>query len=175
MDKKFINVVMTILTILVMTIGNFILLCSNVVSLAAETISGQVSTNNANVEFSAVLQNGKGEEGENLEVTTDDNNLKLHLQVSVKKEGYLEGTIVLDVGNFKLKPEILSEGITKIEGNKITLSQINAGETVDMLVGIEASKEDEFDLSLLNMTSRIRLRGIYRDSSEKDIEIEGVR
>ena len=64
MDKKFINVVMTILTILVMTIGNFILLCSNVVSLAAETISGQVSTNNANVEFSAVLQNGKGEEGD---------------------------------------------------------------------------------------------------------------
>ena len=82
---------------------------------------------------------------------------------------------MLDTANFKLKSEILSEGITKIEGNTILLSQINAGETRDLLVGIEPIKEEAFDLSLLNMESKINLRGIYRDSSEKDIEIEGTR
>ena len=174
MGEKVLKIVTTILIILTMTIGNFMLICANVVAYAVDSI-GEVSTNHKNVEFSAVLQNATGEENTDLDVKTDESNLKLHMKVTVKQEGYFTGTIVLDTANFKLKSEILSEGITKIEGNTILLSQINAGETRDLLVGIEPIKEEAFNLSLLNMESKINLRGIYRDSSEKDIEIEGTR
>ena len=174
MGEKVLKIVTTILIILTMTIGNFMLICANVVAYAVDSI-GEVSTNHKNVEFSAVLQNATGEENTDLDVKTDESDLKLHMKVTVKQEGYFTGTIVLDTANFKLKSEILSEGITKIEGNTILLSQINAGETRDLLVGIEPIKEEAFDLSLLNMESKINLRGIYRDSSEKDIEIEGTR
>ena len=97
------------------------------------------------------------------------------MKVTVKQEGYLNGTIEIDTANFEIKKDILSEGITKIEGNTITLSQINAGETRDLVVGIEAKREEAFDLSLLSMESKISLNGTYRDSSEKDIEIKGTR
>ena len=174
MDRKFLKVLMFLMIILAMLFGNFALLFQSAITYAADN-NGEVKTSNKNVEFSAVIQKEDGTEGTDLEVTTDENNLKLHMQIAVKQEGYLEGTINLGTANFKLKPEILSEGITKIEGNEITLSQINAGETRDILVGIELIKEEAFDLSLLNMESEISLKGIYRDSTEKDIEIEGTR
>ena len=175
MNGKLLKVITSILIILTMTIGNFALLFANAITYAANASTAETSTNNRNVGFSAVLQNAEGEEGADLEVGTDENDIKLHMQVSVMQEGYLEGTIELNTANFTLKPDILSEGITKIEGNTITLSQINAGETRDLLVGIEPNKEEAFNLSLLNMESSITLKGIYRDSSEKDIEIEGTR
>ena len=175
MNGKLLKVITSILIILTMTIGNFALLFANAITYAANASTAETSTNNRNVGFSAVLQNAEGKEGADLEVGTDENDVKLHMQVSVMQEGYLEGTIELNTANFTLKPDILSEGITKIEGNTITLSQINAGETRDLLVEIEPNKEEAFNLSLLNMESSITLKGIYRDSSEKDIEIEGTR
>ena len=174
MGEKVLKIVSVILIILTMTIGNFAIICANVITYAVDNI-GEVSINHKNVEFSAVLQKANGEENTDLDVKTDESDLKLHMRVTVKQEGYFTGAIVLDTANFKLKPEILSEGITKIEGNTILLSQINAGETRDLLVRIEPNKNEAFDLSLLSMESTIELKGIYRDSSEKDIEVEGIR
>ena len=175
MRGKLLKIVTCMLIILTMTISNFALICANMATYAAEVQSSEVSTNNKNVEFSAVLQRSEGEEGSELDVKTDESDLKLHMKVTVKQEGYLNGTIEIDNANFEIKKDILSEGITKIEGNTITLSQINAGETRDLVVGIEAKREEAFDLSLLNMESKISLNGTYRDSSEKDIEIKGTR
>ena len=175
MKKKLLKIATSMLIILTMLFGNFALLFENAITYAADGTNGEVSTSHRNVEFSAVIQKVEGEEGAELKVGTDENDLKLHMQIAVKQEGYLEGTIELDTANFRLKTDILSEGITKIEGNTITLSQINAGETRDLLVGIEPIKDETFNLSLLNMESKISLRGIYRDSSEKDIKIEGIR
>ena len=136
MNGKLLKVITSILIILTMTIGNFALLFANAITYAANASTAETSTNNRNVGFSAVLQNAEGKEGADLEVGTDENDVKLHMQVSVMQEGYLEGTIELNTANFTLNPDILSEGITKIEGNTITLSQINAGETRDLLVEI---------------------------------------
>ena len=174
MGMKFLKLITCMLIVLTTTVGNFILMCANVVTYAVDNI-GEVSTNHKNVEFSAVLQNAIGEENTDLDVKTDESDLKLHMKVTVKQEGYLNGTIEIDNANFEIKKDILSEGITKIEGNTITLSQINAGETRDLVVGIEAKREEAFDLSLLSMESKISLNGTYRDSSEKDIEIKGTR
>ena len=174
MGKKILKNIATILVIIAMTMGNFAIICANAVTYALDNI-GEISTNHQNVEFSAVLKNESGKENTELDVKTNENDLKLHMKVTVKQEGYFAGTIVLDTSNFKLKSEILSEGITKIEGNTILLSQINAGQTRDLLVGIEPIKEEAFDLSLLSMESTIELKGLYRDSTEKDIEIKAKR
>ena len=184
MEGKLLKITAVILIILAMLFGNFSMLLTNVVTYAADK-SAEMETTHKNVEFVAMLQKESGEEGTELQVATNESNLKLHMKITVKQEGYFAGSIELGEANFKLKPEILSEGITKIEGNKIELSQINAGETRDIqinagetrdiLVGIEAIKEEAYNLSLLNMESEISLSGIYRDSTEKDIEIEGTR
>ena len=71
MGEKVLKIVTTILIILTMTIGNFMLICANVVAYAVDSI-GEVSTNHKNVEFSAVLQNATGEENTDLDVKTDE-------------------------------------------------------------------------------------------------------
>ena len=81
----------------------------------------------------------------------------------------------LNNSNFKLKTDILSEGINQIEGNTISLAQINAGETRDIVVGIEVNKDDNFNLSMLDAESNLLLEGIYRDSTEKNISVTGER
>ena len=159
MSKRFLKIIICILLVLSMTLANFLLIFANVVTYAADVQSSEVSTNNKNVEFSAVLQRSGGEEGSELDVKTDESDLKLHMKVTVKQEGYLNGTIEIDNANFEIKKDILSEGITKIEGNTITLSQINAGETRDLVVGIEAKRGGASDLRLLSMESKISLNG----------------
>ena len=174
MVKKILKSMTSMLIVLTMIMGQVVFIFTNAITYAADA-TGAITTNNKNVEFSAVVQKEDGREAREMEVATNEDNLKLHMQVTVKEEGYFTGTIVLDTANFRLKTDILSEGITKIEGNTITLSQINAGETRDIFVGIEIIREEVFDLSLLNMESQIHINGIYRDSSEKDIQIEGTR
>ena len=83
--------------------------------------------------------------------------------------------MILSNSNFKLKSEILSEGIHEIKDNTIFLSQINAGEAKEFEVGIEILKEDLFDLGNIEKESKLNLQGIYKDSTEEDIQVEGER
>ena len=156
--------------------ANVLLLGMNVISYAAEAISGEDYTNQKNVAFSAHLVDGDGNGADRLEVKMNAENLKLHLKIEVKKEGYFNGTVkLLDGSNFKLKTDILSEGITKIEGNTIYLSQINAGEAKEFDIGIEPIKDDLYDLSMRDMESKLSIDGIYMDSSEKENKLIGER
>lgn len=158
MKKDLLKPIVAILLIITLTMANFILLGVNAVSYAANTLSQGTKTNNENVTFDAYLENEK-----------------LYMQVSVKNDGYFNGTIALENGNFKLKNEVLSDKINKIEGNTITLKQINSGATAEIEVGIEAIKDDSISPSLLNMSSTIAINGTYKNSSEKDITIQAKR
>ena len=154
MKGKIIKMVTVMLLLITLTMVNFIYVGAGFVSLAAEN----VSTNHKNVEFTAELKS------ENL----------LTLSVAVKNEGYFNGEITLENSNFNLKNSS-SEYVNKIEGNKITLNQINAGTTASFDVEIEPVRDDNLDAGLLTAVSNLNLTGIYRDSTEKDINIKATR
>ena len=154
MKGRVLKILTVLMLITALTMLNFIYVGAGFISLAAESSS----TNHKNVEFTAELK---------------DENL-LTLAVTVKNEGYFNGEITLENSNFKLK-NTQSEYVNKIEGNKITLNQINAGTTASFDVAIEPVKDDIFDAGLLNAVSDLNLTGIYRDSTEKDINIKATR
>lgn len=175
MKQKFLQVITAMLLIVTLTMANFVLLCVDVVSYAAEIINMESSTNHRNVEYMAYFKDAAGNKVDSLDAKTNSEDLKLYFQVSVKKEGYFNGNITLNNANFKLKSDVLSDGVNKIENNTVYLNQINAGESKEIEVGIELLKNDQFDLNYLNMESSISINGIYRDSTQKDISIKTDR
>ena len=175
MKAKFLKIFLAMLLIITLTSANFILIGFNSISYAVEKLSEDKNTSHKNIEFMAYFKDDSQNETMESSTTTEKTDLKLYFNVNVKQEGYFNGKITLNNSNFKLKTDILSEGITKIENNVIYLSQINAGETRDILVGIEVTKDNQFNLGILDMESELQIEGIYRDSSEKDIQITGTR
>ena len=121
MKGKIIKLITVMLLLVTLTTINFIYVGASFVSLAAE----EISTNHKNIDFTSTLKS------ESL----------LTLSVTVKNEGYFNGEITLENSNFKLK-NTSSEYVNKIEENKITLNQINAGTTASFDVEIEPVKED---------------------------------
>ena len=154
MKGKIVKIITVMLLLITLTMINFIYVGVGFVSLAAE----ESSTNHKNVEFTAQLKN------ENL----------LTVEVIVKNEGYFNGEITLENSNFRFKNSS-SEYVNKIEENKITLNQINAGTTASFDVDIEPVKDDNLDAGLLTAVSSMNLTGIYKDSTQKDINIEATR
>lgn len=175
MKQRILQVITAMLLIVTLTMANFVLLCVDVVSYAAEIINMESSTNHKNVEYMAYFKDAAGNKVDSLDAKTNSEDLKLYFQVSVKKEGYFNGNITLNNANFKLKSDVLSDGVNKIENNTVYLNQINAGESKEIEVGIELLKNDQFDLNYLNMESSISINGIYRDSTQKDISIKADR
>ena len=176
MKGRILQIFTSIVLIITMTMANILLLGVNVISYAAEAISGEDYTNQKNVAFSAHLVDGDGNGADRLEVKMNAENLKLHFKIEVKKEGYFNGTVkLLDGSNFKLKNDILSDGITRIDGNTIYLSQINAGEAKEFDVGIEPIKDDLYDLNMRDKESKLSIDGTYMDSSEKENKLMGER
>ena len=165
--------IVAFLLILVLTMFDFMLLGTEIVSYAANAI--ETATNNKNVTFDSYFKDENGVIVTEKEAKINDQNIKLYAQVSVKNDGYFNGTISIENGNFNLKNEILSSSINKIEGNTITLNQINGGEIVELEVEIEPIKNETINLGLLSMSSTISIDGIYRNSQEKDLSISAKR
>lgn len=175
MKQKILQVITSLLLIITLTMANFLLLCVDVVSYAADVINVDKSTNHKNVEFMAYFKDKEGNKITEMDSYTNNDDLKIYFQVSVKKEGYFNGNIVLNNANFKLKTDILSDGISKIENNNIYLNQINAGESKEIEVGIELLKNEQFDLNFINMENSISINGVYKDSTQKDISVNAER
>lgn len=170
MKNRFFKVSVILVMILTMTMSNFVLVGNYFVSYAVDSIT----TNHQNVEFKAYFKNGEGKEVTTLEKMADEEKAFLYLRVNVKKEGYFNGEIALENSNFTLKASD-SAYVNKIENNTIYLNQINVGASEEIKVEIEPMKEENFMIGLLNMTSRVSIKGIYRDSTEKDIRIQASR
>lgn len=154
MKSRIFKVSIILAMILTMTMSNFLFVGYHLISYAVD----EVTTNHRNVEFKASMK--------------DD--ATLSMEVSVKEDGYFNGKITLEEGNFTLKTSN-SDYVNKIEGNTITLNQINKGVTAVIDVAIEPVKEERYNAGLLNMENKLSLSGTYRDSSEKDKEISAVR
>lgn len=173
MKNKVLKAVIAGMLIIVITLADFILLGVNLVTYALENVDN--STSNENVKFAAYFKTEGENEVSQTEYQIDNNNMKLYLKVSVKNEGYFDGVITLKDSNFKLKEEVLSDNISKIEGNTITLNRVRAGNTAEIEVGIEPIIEESYGENMLSKESMLELSGNYKDSTEKDISINAQK
>ncbi len=175
MKQKIMKIITVIMLIITLTMVNLIMLCANAITYAVESVNAEKSTSHKNVEFMAYFKDANGNKITEEEAEMNREDLKMYFQIAVKQEGYYNGRIEIKDANFKFKKEKTNEIINEIEENKISLKQINAGETREIEVGIELKKEEEYDIGLIEKESVIGIEGIYRDSTEKDIEIKGER
>lgn len=166
MKSKILKISVILLLIMTMTMVNFIYIGKTFISYAIDDIS----TNVKNIEFGAYFKDENGQKVTQMKPTQMETNMVL--QITVKNDGYFNGQVELGNTNFKIKEIVGSnEFVNKIEGNTITLSQINAGSTVEIEVKVELLKAEIFDSKLFDMESQITLKGIYKDSSERDISV----
>ena len=175
MNQKILKIITVLMLVVTLTMANFVLLCADVVTYAADTINADKSTNNKNVEFTTYLKNDKGEKVNSLDAKINAEDLKLYFQITVKQEGLFNGDIVLNDANFKFKTDFTDNSISKIEENKIYLNQINAGETKEIVVGIQLLTDSQFDLGLISKENKIAIEGTYKDSTQKDIAISATK
>ena len=177
MKTRILKAILAVLLIIVLTMANFLLLAVNVVTYAVDNFTLDNKTDNKNVEFMAYFKNGSGNNVQEYAIKINEPDIKIVMSVAVKQEGYFNGEIILENSNFKFKTEATpNERIKSISSNKIELNQINAGETIEIEVGIELLTTDtSFEVSLLNKESLLKLSGIYRDSEQKDISVKGER
>lgn len=153
MRKKLLKLI-TVVLLAVMLISNFSYLGAGIISYAANN----TETNHQNIDFDVQIR---------------DNN-KLSLIVNVKEEGYFNGKITIDNSNFVIK-DTKNQYVNKIEGNEITLNQINAGTSANIDLDIEPIKRDIYDIGLLNSVTKVNLNGIYKNKTNKDINIKATR
>ena len=172
MGREFLRKILAVMVIITLMTADFLALGVSLVSYAADL---NKETNNNNIEFSTYFKNAAGEKVDNIVESTDKEDLKLYAEITVKTEGYFNGAIELLEGNFTFKNTVLSKEISKIEGNKITLNQINAGNTVEIEVGILPISSEEIQPDQLTMNSKIKLTGKYMETSYKGKDIEAEK
>ena len=174
MQKRLFKVLIVFILIMTMTMSNFVLIGINAVS-AVEEITQDKNTNQKNVEFMTYFKDEQGKKVSEYSSKSTDTDLKLYLNVSVKQEGYFNGAITLKDSNFKFKTDNSSDKISSITENNIKLKQINAGDSVELEIGVELVKDLNYDVSLIKKESSLEISGTYRDSKQKDISVKGTR
>lgn len=155
MNKQIFKIVTVVLILTALMLTNIAPIGISIVSYA----ESNAKTNHENVEFEAQIK---------------DNNA-LSLKISVLKDGYFNGEITLEDTNFNIAQVPENAYINKVEGDKITLNQINAGQTAEIELPIVAKTEEIYSADLLNKLSKVTLTGTYKDSTEKDTKISSTK
>ena len=169
MKNKILKIATIIMLIMTLTVTNFLFVGSSLISYAANALE----TNHKNVEFNAYFTNANNQEISSVDMSSEED-IYLNMQIEVKNEGYFNGKITIGDSNFTLKSTD-SNYVNNIEGNVITLNQINANTKAEIKVNVELNKDEIFNLENLSKTNIIKLEGKYYDSTEKDINIEAER
>lgn len=167
------NKVIAIIVVMLLTMSDFLFVGASTVSYAINN----AKTNSANVEFSTYFLNQAGEKVEKIEEDINKGDLYLYVDVTVKNEGYFNGSVTFNNNNFNVKPEVMSNDIAEISGNKVTLKQINAGTTTTIKLGVEAIKNNTINIQDLNRKTNVILEGQYINSKNveksKKVDIKG--
>ena len=172
MERKILEKMLVTILIITLVATDFFMLGANLVSYAADSSK---STNNNNIEFSTYFKNAEGKRVDTTNGDINDENIKMYAEIAVKKEGYFNGAIELSEGNFNFKNISSNKKVNNIQENKITLNQINAGDTVEIEIGIDPLKTEQMDLSQLTMSSKIKLTGTYMETSYKGKDINAEK
>lgn len=162
MKNKVLKALLVIALTITLTIVDFVLVGANFITYALET---------ASVVFNAHFKTDTGEEVSLIEYEMTNTEMKLYLEVEVKKGVSFNGVITLEDSNFKFKDTSI-QGISQITENTITLEPIRAGNTVKIEVGIEPIIEENYKNSFLNKQSVLSLTGKYDDATEQNKEID---
>ena len=170
MKSKIFKISVVILLIMTLTMTNFIFLGSSLISYAADTIS----TNHKNIEFDAYFKDSNGQKATTLERTADMEEVSLYLAVNVNTEGFFVGQVELQNSNFNL---VSSESgfVSKISDNTIYLNQIDVGTKAEIEVKVKPIDDEVMNINMLDCQSELSLTGIYRDNTEKDIDIHATK
>ena len=174
MQKRMLKVLIVFILIMTMTMSNFLLIGINVVNAVEQNVQDK-NTSHKNIEFMAYFKDEQGNHVSNCSLKTTDADTKLYLAVSVKQEGYFNGTINLKDSNFKFKTDNASDKVSSITENSVTLHQINANDSVEIEMSVETIKDSSYNINLINQESVLELSGIYRDSKQKDIKVTGTK
>ena len=163
MKNKVLKTVLILMLIISLTITDLIVVGMNLVTYATNNVNG-------NVTFAAYFKTSEGEVNKaKYEINQKD--MKLYMKISVESGIGFDGTITLENSNFKFKQEILSESISKIEGNTITLNRVRTGNTIEIEVGIEPIAEESYSETMLSKESTLKLTGSHLNSEEDSTSI----
>ena len=172
--KSLFNKICAMLVVIALTISDFLFVGQTAVSIAVDTIR----TNSSNVDFSVYFLDSNNEKTEKLEENIDKGEEYLYVDISVKNEGYFNGTLTIDNNNFNIKNEVLSEYVAEISSNVVKLNQINAGSNVTLKFAIEPIDATSITSEMLNSNTKVNLNGQYVNSKnvEKDkyVDISGT-
>ena len=154
--------ILATLLIITLTFANFALLCTFMFESIAINISNQ--TNVDNVKFDVYLDaNDTSVKEINKDINSED--LILYVAVNIQNSGTLQKAhIDFSNANFKLKEEK-----TVFEKD---LGTISTGENKIIEIPISARKDLNYNLSLLNMDSQIKLTGefVKEDGTIENVE-----
>ena len=170
MKNKILKISVVIVLIMTLTMTNFIFLGSSLISYAVDDIS----TNHKNIEFDAYFKDGNGQKIRTLERTADMQEISLYLAINVNTEGFFVGQIELSNSNFHIVSSE-SEFVSNTSDNTVYLNQLDVGTNAEIEIKVKPIDEEVMKVSMLNTESQLRLTGIYRDNTEKDIDIDATR
>ena len=168
-EKKYCKTVIAILLVLCFTFANCFTLFTNISLATEESLGKQASESiNDNVEYDAKLAKNDDTNGYELEGTINEENLSINMQVEIKKEGYLKNAKILIESENGLSFEFAEEKNEKyqIEENQISLSNISAGEKLDIKIPIKYKQRD--DIENLNKKINVKLIGTYVKNNGKE-------
>ena len=170
MKNKVFKISVVILLIMTLTMTNFIFLGSSLISYAADS----TSTNHKNIEFDAYFKDSNGKKTTTLERTADMQEVSMYLAINVNTEGFFVGQVALQNSNFNIVGSE-SEFVSKISENTIYLNQLDVGTTAEIEVKVKLVDNEVMNIDMLDCQSEVTLTGVYRDNTEKDIDIEATR
>lgn len=168
-ERKYCKTVIAILLVLCFTFANCFTLFTTISLATEESLGKQVSESiNDNVEYDAKLAKNDDTNGYELEGTINEENLSINMQVEIRKEGYLKNAKILIESENGLSFEFAEEKNEKyqIEGNQISLSNISAGEKLDIKIPIKYRQRD--DIENLNKKINVKLIGTYVKGNGKE-------
>ena len=170
MKNKILKISVVILLIITLTMTNFIFLGSSLISYAADAIG----TNHKNIEFDAYFKDSNGQKTTILERTADMQEISLYLAVNVNTEGFFVGQVALENANFNIASSE-SEFVSNISGNTIYLNQLDVGTSAEIEVKVKPIDNEVMNINMIDCQSELTLTGVYRDNTEKDIDIHATR
>ena len=169
--KEVLKKIVTMFLVMMLLINSSAML---IISEAVDEI--QILTNNKNVQFVAYFRDDSGNKVSKISKELNNDDMKLYLELSVEKEGYLENAnITLENSNFVFDTQNQIDGISKINEDSLNVDYIGAGENKKIEIKVKAKRDENYNLDLLEQETQIELKANYVNSQSNNTEIKTTR
>lgn len=157
--------ILAAMLVITLTFANFALLGTDTTNQTNEALKENNSTNVENVKFDVYV----GKIGQKqIAKDINDNDLLLGIMLKVENGGYFsEGELELQSTNFRAK--------NNQKETKFKINTIQSGTGITPEIVIVPIKSEDFNLSLLNMISTIKLTGKYTNNEGEVTNVEATK